>query len=113
MTRALKAAQQALSLAALAALPTLVGTLGHASHLSRALAAWLPLALERGGDQKERVRSAAREAALALGTAAVEAASHAVVGHAKVEAPIVVFERVTKENGLMAKSPRVREFVSG
>lgn len=77
----------------------------------------LPTILEKTGDQKERVRDAARKALVALGRAAqaVSTSSHGSSLSTKgkeMETPLAIFERIFRDNGLGAKFARVKEQVS-
>ncbi|EPQ31293.1 uncharacterized protein PFL1_01478 [Pseudozyma flocculosa PF-1] len=71
-----------------------------------------PSVIEKLGDQKERIREAARNALVELGRAAygVSGAQLASSGKGKeVESALGIFERLLREGGLAAKFARVRE----
>ncbi|KAI3483189.1 hypothetical protein L1887_53969 [Cichorium endivia] len=119
---ALKHANQALSTAALAFIPTYAsmiysgdGTESHSvlNHNVRILVNSVgPLVIDKLGDQKERIREAARTALIELANAAYAISSGHITTSGKgkeTETPLGIFERSLREAGLAAKFARVRE----
>ncbi|GAC94868.1 hypothetical protein PHSY_002441 [Pseudozyma hubeiensis SY62] len=119
---ALKHANQALSTASLSFIPTYAsmihtsdGSESHSllTHNVRILInSVCLLVIEKLGDQKERIREAARTALVELGNAAyaISAAQVTTSGKGKeTETPLGVFERTLREAGLAAKFARIRE----
>lgn len=77
------------------------------------------LALEKLGDGKERVRELARKALVELGSSAYVASNGIGMSNStslskgkEVETPLAIYERFLRDNGLGAKSPRIKEQVS-
>lgn len=78
----------------------------------------MPIALEKLGDGKERVREVARKALVELGSAAYIASngngmSSSIGSKSKEqETALAVYERLLRDGGLGAKFARVKEQVS-
>ncbi|GAK66531.1 uncharacterized protein PAN0_013c4753 [Moesziomyces antarcticus] len=119
---ALKHANQALSTASLAFIPTYAsmiysgdGTESHSvlNHNVRMLVNSVGLlVIDKLGDQKERIREAARTAIIELANAAYAISSGHITTSGKgkeTETPLGIFERSLREAGLAAKFARVRE----
>ncbi|KAJ9474923.1 Protein STU1 [Pseudozyma hubeiensis] len=119
---ALKHANQALSTAALSFIPTYASMIhdgdGSESHslLNHNVRIFVNsvclLVIEKLGDQKERIREAARTALVELGNAAYAISSAQVTTSGKgkeTETPLGIFERTLREAGLGAKFARIRE----
>ncbi|KAJ1017761.1 hypothetical protein NDA16_005079 [Ustilago loliicola] len=119
---ALKHANQVLSTASLSFIPTYASMIysGDASeshsvlnHNVRMLINSVSLlVIEKLGDQKERIREAARTALIELGNAAYAISSGHLITSGKgkeIETPLGIFERTLREAGLAAKMARIRE----
>ncbi|TKY88871.1 hypothetical protein EX895_002112 [Sporisorium graminicola] len=119
---ALKHANQSLSTASLSFISTYAsmiysgdGTESHSilNHNVRMLINSVSLlVIEKLGDQKERVREAARTALIELGNAAYTISSGHLTTSGKgkeTETPLGIFERTLREAGLAAKFARIRE----
>ena len=119
---ALKHANQALSTASLSFIPTYAsmiysgdGTESHSilNHNVRILInSVCLLVIEKLGDQKERIREAARTALIELGNAAYAISSGHIMTSGKgkeTETPLGIFERTLRDAGLAAKFARIRE----
>ncbi|EST08791.1 CLASP N-terminal domain protein [Kalmanozyma brasiliensis GHG001] len=119
---ALKHSNQALSTASLSFIPTYASmiysgdgtdTQSVLNHNVRMLVNSVTLlAIEKLGDQKERIREAARTALIELGNAAYAISSAQLTSSGKgkeTETPLGIFERTLREGGLSAKMARVRE----
>ena len=119
---ALKHANQSLSTASLSFVPTYAsmiysgdGSESHSilNHNVRMLINSVGvLVIEKLGDQKERIREAARTALIELGTAAYAISSGHLTTSGKgkeTDTPLGIFERTLREVGLAAKFARVRE----
>ncbi|KAJ1580284.1 hypothetical protein NDA11_003022 [Ustilago hordei] len=119
---ALKHANQALSTASLSFIPTYASMIysgdeseSHSilNHNVRMLvnSVTLPV-IEKLGDQKERIREAARTALIEIGSAAYAISSGHLMTTGKgkeTETPLGIFERTLREAGLAAKFARIRE----
>lgn len=119
---ALKHANQSLSTASLSFIPTYAsmiysgdGSESHSilNHNVRMLINSVSLlVIEKLGDQKERIREAARTALIELGNAAYAISSGHLTTSGKgkeTETPLGIFERTLGEAGLAAKFARIRE----
>ncbi|SPO31029.1 related to STU1 - component of the mitotic spindle [Ustilago trichophora] len=119
---ALKHANQSLSSASLSFIPTYAsmiysgdGSESHSilNHNVRMLINSVSLlVIEKLGDQKERIREAARTALIELGNAAYAISSGHIMTSGKgkeTETPLGIFERTLREAGLAAKFARIRE----
>ncbi|KIS67447.1 uncharacterized protein UMAG_11759 [Mycosarcoma maydis] len=119
---ALRHANQALSTASLSFIPTYASMIysGDATdshsllnHNVRMLVNSVGLlVIDKLGDQKERIREAARTALIELGNAAYAISSGHLTTSGKgkeTETPLGIFERTLREAGLAAKFARVRE----
>ncbi|SAM83757.1 related to STU1-component of the mitotic spindle [Ustilago bromivora] len=119
---ALKHANQALSTASLSFIPTYAsmiysgdGSESHSilNHNVRMLVNSVTSpAIEKLGDQKERIREAARTALIEIGNAAYAISSGHLMTTGKgkeTETPLGIFERTLREAGLAAKFARIRE----
>lgn len=121
-----KNANQAVSAAALAYLPSLFTSLAAPSvaqgrilpstvaHVRAAVNHLMPILVEKLGDQKERVREATRKALTQLGHSAfiVSPPADTAPGARKgkeVETPLMIYERLMKDNALGAKAARIKE----
>ncbi|KAK0557336.1 suppressor of tub2 mutation [Tilletia horrida] len=122
-------ANQAVSAAALAFLPSLFTSLAAPSvaqgrilpssvaHVRSAVTHLMPILIEKLGDQKERVREASRKALVQLGLSSFTVspppeANSGAGGLRKgkdLETPLMIFERLLRENALGAKAARVKE----
>ncbi|PWN42734.1 ARM repeat-containing protein [Ceraceosorus guamensis] len=111
LQKALRHSHPGLFVPALASISGLIQSIKEASNatslLCRVADKWLTAVLERIGDGKERVKSVARDALDAIAEATL--ASTQLGGSSSKETPGAAFMRVLKDNGLAAKSPRVRE----
>ncbi|CEH13585.1 protein stu1 [Ceraceosorus bombacis] len=111
LQKALRHSHPGLFVPALASISGLIQSIREASNaaslLCRVADKWLTAVLERIGDGKERVKSVARDALDAIAEATL--ASTQLSGSSSKETPSAAFMRVLKDNGLAAKSPRVRE----
>ncbi len=119
---ALKHSNQALSTAALSFIPTYASMIysgdGSETHhvlnhnVRNLINSVSLLVIEKLGDQKERIREAARTALIELGNAAYAISSGHVMTSGKgkeTETPLGIFERTLREAGLAAKMARIRE----
>ncbi|CAD6911776.1 unnamed protein product [Tilletia controversa] len=122
----IKNAHQAVSTAALAFLPSLFTSLAapviaHGrvlpstiTHVRAAVNHLMPILIEKLGDQKERVREASRKALTQLGSSAFIVSPPADPNAAgrkgkELETPLMVFERLMRDNALGAKAARIKE----
>ncbi|SPO30716.1 related to STU1 - component of the mitotic spindle [Ustilago trichophora] len=118
----LKHANQSLSSASLSFIPTYASMIysgdGSESHsvlnhnVRMLINSVTLLVIEKLGDQKERVREAARTALVELGNAAYAISSGHIMTSGKgkeTETPLGIFERTLREAGLAAKFARIRE----
>lgn len=119
---ALKHSNQSLSTASLTFIPTYASMIytgdGSESHhalnhnVRNLINSITLLVNEKLGDQKERIREAARTALIELGNAAYSISSGNTMTSSKgkeTETPLGIFERAIREGGLTAKMARVRE----
>lgn len=108
------------SLSLLSVYSPLASTSTHHSHNLKSLVSnSMLLALEKLGDGKERVRELARKALVELGSSAYVASNGIGMSNStslskgkEVETPLAIYERFLRDNGLGAKSPRIKEQVS-
>ncbi|KAE8269225.1 hypothetical protein A4X09_0g3129 [Tilletia walkeri] len=120
----IKNSHQAVSTAALSYLPSLFASLAApatthgrvlpstVTHVRAAVNHLMPILIEKLGDQKERVREISRRALTQLGSSAFIVSPPPDPNARKgkeLETPLMIFERLMRDNAMGAKAPRIKE----